>query len=116
MVARRLTDRELMLVCTLLRGTTHQNDVDKLRAYFVETMSDGGMGSLRFVGAEERKFGSVLASAEFEDADGVSVSVTLNLDSAGELFELDIWKTNFAPLISIPEPQCIRATSTTGKR
>lgn len=76
----------------------------------VQDMRDGGMGSLRFSGAERRRFGSTLAEAEFRDADGTLVSVALMLDEAGELFELDIWKVDFSPLLRIPPVDQITIT------
>ncbi|WP_421750901.1 DUF6984 family protein [Croceimicrobium sp.] len=38
-----------------------------------------------------------------KDADGVEVIATLYLDKDGSLFELDLWKTNFEPLLILPE-------------
>ena len=38
----------------------------------------------------------------FTDEDGVKVIASLNVDSDGHLFELDIWKTDFSPLLRIP--------------
>ncbi|MCK1287702.1 hypothetical protein IVB41_27745 [Bradyrhizobium sp. 44] len=64
----------------------------------VEEMNDGGMGSLCFVGSADRRFGKCIGEAEFDDADGVLVSVALNIDQRGELFELDLWKVDFTPL------------------
>jgi hypothetical protein len=47
-------------------------------------MSDGGMGSIRFAPfGSARKYGSTLADAQFTDADGTLVSVTVNLDQHG---------------------------------
>ncbi|MGT2430711.1 DUF6984 family protein [Cupriavidus basilensis] len=46
--------------------------------------------------------GSDLASVEFFDEDGVAVIVTLSLDNYGDLYELDIWKTDFSPLRRLP--------------
>ncbi len=70
-------------------------------------MSDGGMGSLRLFprGAvgDARIFGRAASECQFIDADSVVVIVTLNLDKFGDLYELDIWKTNFEKLIRIPE-------------
>jgi hypothetical protein len=37
-------------------------------------MKDGGMGSLKFIGAAGRKFGGRLAEAELQDAGGVALS------------------------------------------
>jgi hypothetical protein len=46
----------------------------------VEEMNDGGMGSLRFVGSADRRFGKCVGEAEFDDEDGMLVSVALNVD------------------------------------
>ena len=73
----------------------------------VEEMNDGGMGSLllspRPSTPRARRFGKQAADCRFLDADGVVVIASLNLDKAGELFELDIWKVNYAPLIRIAD-------------
>lgn len=77
--------------------------------HLVEQMDDGGMGSLRFVSdARDRHVGGALAGASFLDEDGVLVSVTLNVDQHGQLFELDIWKVDFSPLKRIPDVADIR--------
>jgi len=39
----------------------------------------------------------------FTDNDGVRVIASLNMDSNGNLFEMDIWKTDFSSLINIPD-------------
>ncbi|WP_420885213.1 DUF6984 family protein, partial [Candidatus Symbiothrix dinenymphae] len=36
------------------------------------------------------------------DEDGVDVIASLNIDDTGDLYELDIWKTDFSPLIKLP--------------
>jgi hypothetical protein len=91
---RLLTPEELDLIAFILgRGSNLLG-----RGDLVEEMNDGGMGSLLFVGAKDRCFGKRLGSAEFNDVDGTLVSVALNVDQHGELFELDIWKVDFSPL------------------
>jgi hypothetical protein len=71
----------------------------------VQGMADGGMGSLRLEAgtSESRVFGARVAECRFVDDDGVEVIASLNVDKQGRPFELDIWKTNFAPLIRIPD-------------
>lgn len=73
----------------------------------VASMSDGGMGSLKlFLGAETgvgRAFGRTISECNFIDSDGVLVIASLNVDKEGDLFELDMWKTNYERLIRIPE-------------
>lgn len=65
----------------------------------VESMVDGGMGSIRFgvaaTGSSPRHLGEVAAQGEFSDHDGVLVSFAVNLDTEGRLFELDVWRVDF---------------------
>lgn len=66
-------------------------------------MDDGGMGSLRLRvrgqhdGAQ--RFGECVAECKFEDSDGVPVIASLYLDQNGLPFELDVWKTDYSPLL-----------------
>jgi hypothetical protein len=104
---RKLSVQERHLLEALIR---HANDLvldprwqDDL---LVESMSDEGMGSVRLVpgnASSYRKYGGTVSNLEFEDADEVKVLVALNVDQNGHLFEIDIWKTDFRPLIRIPE-------------
>lgn len=75
-------------------------------------LPDGGMGSIRLVqGADTpRKMGSELVTAEYIDEDQVPVLISVNLDEAGKLFELDFWKVNYKPLKRYPRPEEIHAT------
>jgi hypothetical protein len=52
---------------------------------------------------EGRTFGKQISDLQFKDLDGVEVIASLNTDNEGKLFELDIWKTNFSKLLSLPE-------------
>ena len=73
----------------------------------VQEMGDGRMGSLRLSlsGHEphHRELGEIVAELQFTDADGVEVLASLNTDRGGNLFELDVWKTDFGELIKIPD-------------
>lgn len=68
----------------------------------VRDMDDGGMGGLEFAGNERRSLGSCLVEAEYVDCDGVPVSIALNADQNHRLYELDMWKVDFAPLREYP--------------
>lgn len=68
-------------------------------------MNDGGMGSLRFVGEEGRKFGSIAAEANFRDEDGVAVSVVVILDQHGALYEFDVFKADGSCLRRFPRKE-----------
>jgi len=78
----------------------------------VTEMNDGGMGSLLLIpkGASQtsRSFGEQLVLGEITDSDGVPVSVALNADRDGNLYELDVWKVDFSPLLTWPDPASIR--------
>jgi hypothetical protein len=95
---RELTQAERELVTFLLASKNDTRAVIGL----VHAMDDGGMGSLLFAGPKGRLYGGTLAEAEFHDDDGTPVIAAINLDKDGELFELDVWKVDFSPLIRIP--------------
>jgi hypothetical protein len=65
-------------------------------------MNDGKMGSVQFFGRDNRFLGSCLAEEQYVDLDGVPVSIVLNADTTGQLYELDIWKADFSPLQAYP--------------
>ncbi len=82
--------------------------VDRLDSLRVQDMPDGGMGSLYFASgtktSEGRKFGGRVAELQIDDTDGVAILVSLNVDTDGELYELDIWRTDFKPVIRLNPP------------
>jgi hypothetical protein len=72
-------------------------------------MDDGGMGSFLIfqnppdIGVK-RKFGKRVSEYQFIDDDGITVIVSLNLDQQNKLFEIDVWKTYYKPVISFKIP------------
>jgi hypothetical protein len=97
----------------MLAGVPARSDfIKKCAAYDVEDMSDGAMGSIRFLSPPgiERHFGEVIARAEYLDQDGILVSISINSDQLGEPYELDFWKVDFSPLGRYPEPSQLRIT------
>ena len=58
--------------------------------------------SLGNVPDTSRRLGGIAAQGEFNDEDGVPVSFTINLDSDGWLFELDLWRVDFEQLKRFP--------------
>ena len=104
---RELSKQEKALLVALLQGkpeTVHL--VPLTNDLVVREMNDGGMGSLALIpkGLEEssRAFGKEVALGEYTDRDGVPVSVAINVDSQGKLYELDMWKVDFGPLLAWP--------------
>jgi len=92
---RKLTPKEEKIAVELLLIANLDVDVKTL---LVADMDDGGMGSL-VIGENygSRKFGAKVAEYTFNDTDGVEVSVTLNVDSDHQLYEIDIWKVDYSP-------------------
>ena len=104
-VTRPLRKEELDLLYRILEGT-HLAASAELK---VRDLSDGGMGSIEFFpeSLEPRRPEGVV-EADYMDSDGVPVSIAVNIDQYGKLFELDIWKVNFGPLRTYPTPKTIR--------
>lgn len=73
----------------------------------VRPMDDGEMGSLYLFPQgkviEGRVLGEQISDFQFTDLDGVEVIASLNVDNNGNLFELDIWKTDFGKLQKFPD-------------
>jgi hypothetical protein len=110
---RDLSSQERAIITALLRGkpeTAHF--IDTLDGLAAKQMNDGGMGSLSLVpkGLENasRSFGQQLVLGEFPDSDGVPVSVAVNVDGQGQLYELDVWKVDFSPLLAWSDPALVR--------
>lgn len=102
---RTLRSEERSLIRSLLSGVYPTAEVESaLTECLVVDMQDGGMGSIRFVGSEPRSFGKALVEAQYSDSDGVLVTIAVNADHQGQLFELDFWKVDFSPLMRYPKP------------
>jgi hypothetical protein len=102
---RNLREDEKALIADLIRAHDGpERLLESLADSRVEDMEDGGMGGVRFFARDGqlRHFGTQLLEVEFLDADGVALIVAINLDGQGELYELDLWKVDFSPLIRFP--------------
>ena len=107
MVYRFLRPAERELINAMLLSNPAGVDLAaNLEVLQVTDMHDGGMGSIRFLSADRsmRKFGKQIAATEYIDEDGVLVSITINTDNQGDLFEVDFWKTDFSVLRRYPNP------------
>lgn len=106
--SRRPTPDQIRLLRALLKRAD-QHDIDEawLDQVRVQQMDDGGMGSFRIHvednSTAQRTLGRVAAELEFKDADGAVVLVSLNTDSKGAPFEVDVWRTDFNPVVQFPE-------------
>jgi hypothetical protein len=104
---RKLKKEEIDLIAFLLRDKhEYKQFIDELDNLLVEEMNDGGMGSLRFISKSNKK--SILKDEvsiiNLKDADGVPVRFALNLNTNGEIYELDVFKGDFSQLKQFPYP------------
>ena len=108
MALRKPTDAESKLIAHLLTTgeAVPSAEVDR-QSLLVESMNDGGMGSLRLVPtgmrSKQRFFGARVSSFEFDDEDGVRVLAALVVDSEGHIYELELFKTDFTRLKRLPD-------------
>jgi endo-1,4-beta-mannosidase len=102
---RELRQEERALIEALLEHsgilTSYVKSLDDARVF---DMQDGGMGSIGFEPYSSRRYGRTIAEAQYTDIDGVLVSITINADKDGNLYELDSWKVDFNPLKRYPKP------------
>jgi hypothetical protein len=102
--ARPLRQEELEVIQAMLQASPHQPKPQIDPNAIVSQMDDGGTGSIRFVYPDPQSLGSAVSEAQYMDIDGVLVSINLNVDKSGRLFELDLWKVDFSPLKRYPQP------------
>jgi len=104
---RKLSQQELRLLEVLVTKASIDLPENWQATITVSPMNDNGMGSLYLFPdgktSDTRLFGKQVSECSFVDEDGVQVIASLNMDSNGNLFELDIWKTDFSSVINIPD-------------
>ena len=104
---RKPTSQEERLIEILLQKSFLEIPKDWKEGLMVRSMDDGMMGSLYLYPRGKiitgRKFGRQISDFQFTDVDGIEVIASLNVDSDGNLLELDIWKTDFGKLIELPD-------------
>lgn len=74
---------------------------------WVNDYEGGVMGSINFAGSNPDLYQGDLIQAEYTDADGTGVIITLTVDTQGKLLDLDFWKTDFSALIRYPTPETL---------
>lgn len=104
---RKPTQKEKSLIEFLVKNSSLKQQKYNLENLLVCSINDGGMGSLLLYPNgkidNKRVFGEQISEMSYDDSDGTKVIISLNIDSEGNLFELDIWKTNFGKLIRLPD-------------
>jgi len=103
---RKILPREVRLINLLAQKAGLNLSSDWEQNFVVKPMDDGAMGSLQLIPIDSsqaaRAFGKQVSEYQFKDEDGVDVIVSLNVDKESVLLELDIWKTDYSPLINYP--------------
>ncbi|MGV8094872.1 MAG: hypothetical protein AB2L24_23720 [Mangrovibacterium sp.] len=104
---RKPTSQEERLLEILVKKSSIAIPENWKDGLLVRPMNDGGMGSLHLFPQgkviEGRVLGEQVSDFQFTDLDGVEVIASLNVDNDGNLFELDIWKTDFGKLLEFPD-------------
>lgn len=104
---RKPTTQEIALLEVLIKKSSLGFPPNWKNNLMVCPLDDGGMGSLSLCPEKgfkgSRKFSRQISEYQFRDEDEVEVIASLYVDEYDNLFELDIWKTNFSKLIRIPK-------------
>lgn len=109
LIYRKPTLKEIKLI-KLLINISDLSFPNWEKNLLVCEMNDGKMGSLKLMNNTLTEnslsvFGKQISEYQFVDSDGVDVMVSLNIDNNNQLYELDIWKTDFSPLNKFPNIQ-----------
>ena len=86
----------------MLSDKEHEHLLNEVRSLWVTELADGSMGSIRFVSPLNERRAFCLEKAEFRDTEGSNINVAINADQTGALYEVDIWKYDFTPVIEFP--------------
>lgn len=103
---REIREEERLLVCFLL-AKCGMSEKEFSVAGMVNDYEGGVMGSINFAGSDPGLYQGDLIQAEYTDADGTEVIITLTVDTHGKLLDLDFWKTDFSALIRYPTPETL---------
>lgn len=96
----------------LIRCLTNAVDSLRLPPNWIDTakialLDDGGMGSflIRFESPPNKTNSPyrIVSELTFNDSDGTPVLASLFIDNVGSSSEVDLWKVDFSPLISVPD-------------
>ncbi len=104
---RRPTSHEEKLLELLIKNVLVHFPINWKEDLLVQPMEDDEMDGLILIPKnqinKDRSFGKQVSEFQFTDEDGIKVIVSLNIDDGGNLFELDVWKTDFSRVIRWPE-------------
>jgi hypothetical protein len=108
MATKRLpTPQEEKFLEFLIKHASIKFPADWKTGLMVKSLTSDELGSLYLLPNgnenEEREFCDEVSEYEFKDEDRRDVIATLTIDRKGDLYELDIWKSDFSALIRFPD-------------
>ena len=111
---RPLRTEEKELLLSVIQHLANSLDLlSEIDEVLVEDLSDGGMGSVRVIRDNSylKRKAMPYAQAMYIDEDSVLISVQINSDSFGRLYEIDIWKTDFSSVKRYPNENSRQASA-----
>ncbi|MGY0427336.1 MAG: DUF6984 family protein [Polaribacter sp.] len=100
---RNLNQKEKKLIKFLLRKIKYDYELDNL---IVDEIGGYPSESISFLSNRDnvqRKMSKAIIECTFTDVDNIPISISLNIDDEGHLYELDIWKVDFSKIIRYPD-------------
>lgn len=109
---RKINNDEKKILRHLVELSSLELPIEWDENLLIQKMDDGEMGSFLIYESSSdvevrRKFGKQVSEYTFIDDDGVPVLVSLNLDDQNKLFEVDIWKVDYRPVINLKMPPSV---------
>ena len=103
---RKLKNEELGLITHMLSRVPNGDYFIKKLPSLLVTELINGMGSFKFLSetSQKRTKQKEIAHINLRDEDGIPLSITLNLGTDGELYELEVFKADFSLLKQFPLP------------
>lgn len=101
-------DEKVFLIALLSNHPNFLRFKKEISSSRVQDMSDGDIGSIKFVLSEPRSLGLTVIEADYVDVDGVLVSIAINTDELGRLYEVDFWKVDFSSLKQYPRLELVK--------
>jgi len=102
--ARPITPAERSIIEALAALAVGPVDLTGIETAEVAFMNDGGMGSIAIDPSTPHGPLRSAAYGDAPDSDGAPLSLCLFVDAAGRPRELDVWKVDFSPLVTLPDP------------
>lgn len=100
---RKLKEGEINLIEYLAEKAKYPLSKNWYDEFMASPMDDGGMGSIILIpdnlSPQKRIFKAQISDCIIKDSDNKDILISLNIDQNDNLFELDIWKCDFSPVI-----------------